>query len=93
MSTNNGSAGVIGLGIMGGTFAGHLAAAGFQTLGYDPVAACREALRARGGESRESSRAVAGEADVVITSLASVKALEEALFGRDGVVAAGRRGL
>ena len=93
MSTDNGSAGVIGLGIMGGTFVGHLAAAGFRTLGYDPIAASREALRAHGGESRESSRAVAGEADVLITSLPSVKALDEALFGADGVVAAGRRGL
>lgn len=88
-----GKAGVIGLGIMGGTFAGHLAGAGVRTLGFDPIVARREALEANGGRSCGSSREVAAEAGVVITSLASVKALEEALFGEDGVMAAGRRGL
>ena len=86
-------AGVIGLGIMGGTFAGHLAAAGIQTFGYDPIQANGDALSAHGGHRRESSRAVAAEADVVITSLPSTQALETALFGEAGVVASGRRGL
>jgi len=81
------------LGIMGGAFAVHLAAAGARTLGYDPMAARREVLEAHGGEGRDSTREVAGEADLVITSLPSVKALDEALFGEEGVVAAGRRGL
>src|SRR5579863_1152215 len=85
--------GVIGLGIMGGTFAGHLAAAGVRTLGYDLLPATRDTLNAQGGHSRPSARAVAAEADVVITSLPSTKALEEALFGAEGLVAAGRRGL
>ncbi|HTR39283.1 MAG TPA: NAD(P)-dependent oxidoreductase [Bryobacteraceae bacterium] len=98
MSTNDVNArtpevGVIGLGIMGGTFARHLAGAGLRTLGYDPIAAQMEAFQAGGGEGCASSRAVAAEADVVITSLPSVKALEEALCGKEGVVAAGRRGL
>ena len=98
MSTNDVNAkaqkvGVIGLGIMGGTFAGHLAAAGVRTLGYDPVAANREALQAQGGGGGESARAVAAGADVLISSLPSVKALDEALFGAEGVASAGRRGL
>lgn len=85
--------GVVGLGIMGGTFAGHLAAAGVRTLGYDPIAVNRELLGAHGGEGCESARAVAAEADVVITSLPSVKALDAALFGEEGIAAAGRRGI
>ena len=29
--------GVVGLGVMGGAFAGHLLDAGFEVAGYDPV--------------------------------------------------------
>jgi putative dehydrogenase len=86
-------AGVIGLGIMGGAFAGHLAAAGVRTSGYDLLSANVEALAAHGGLSCSSARAVAEEADIVITSLPSSPALESALFGEEGLVAAGRSGL
>ena len=84
-------AGVIGLGIMGGEFAGHLAAAG-RTLGFDVLEGKRNALTARGGEACSSAAAVAAEADIILTSLPSVKALEAALFGDQGVSASGRRG-
>jgi L-threonate 2-dehydrogenase len=98
MSTNEQRAqsnqvGVIGLGIMGGAFARHLAAAGFHTSGYDLLSANVDALSAQGGQGCSSARAVATEADVVITSLPHPAALEHALFGDDGVVAAGRSGL
>jgi putative dehydrogenase len=86
-------AGVIGLGIMGGAFAKHLAAADVRTSVYDLLAANVEASSAHGGHACKSSRAVAAEADIVITSLPHSTALEEALFGSDGVVAAGRTGL
>ncbi len=85
--------GVIGLGIMGGAFAGHLAAAGLRTFGYDPLQPKRDALDTAGGESRPSARAVAGEAHIVITSLPHAPALEEALFGDGGIVAARREDL
>lgn len=86
-------AGVIGLGIMGGAFAKHLVAADVRTSGYDLLAANVEASSAHGGHACKSSRAVAEEADIVITSLPHSTALEDALFGSDGVVAAGRTGL
>jgi L-threonate 2-dehydrogenase len=86
-------AGVIGLGIMGGAFAKHLAAADVRTSVYDLLAANVEASSAYGGHACKSSRAVAAEADIVITSLPYSTALEDALFGSDGVVAAGRTGL
>jgi putative dehydrogenase len=86
-------AGVIGLGIMGGTFAKHLAAAGVRTLGYDLLDANLQVLTSNGGHPQPSARAAASEADVVITSLPHARALDEALFGSEGVVAAGRRGL
>jgi L-threonate 2-dehydrogenase len=98
MSANEGSAqsiraGVIGLGIMGGAFARHLAAADVRTSGYDLLAPNLEALSACGGNACSSARAVAAEADIVITSLPHSAALESALFGSEGVLAAGRSGL
>jgi putative dehydrogenase len=86
-------AGVIGLGIMGGAFVKHLVAAGVRTSGYDLLAANVEAFSAPGGLGCKSARAVAEEADIVITSLPHPAALADALFGSDGVVAAGRTGL
>jgi putative dehydrogenase len=86
-------AGVIGLGIMGGAFAKHLAAAGVHTSGYDLLTANVDALGARGGHGCSSARELAKEADIVITSLPHSAALEDALFGNRGVVAAGRAGL
>ena len=91
--SNRDTVGVVGLGIMGGAFAQHLATAGVRTLGYDLVQTHMDALTAQGGESCPSARGVAAEADLVITSLPHSEALEDVLFGRDGIVAAGRPGI
>lgn len=92
-SAQSARAGVIGLGIMGGAFAKHLAAAGVRTSGYDLLPACLDALSAHGGHACSSARQVATEADIVITSLPHAAALENALFGAEGLVAAARTGL
>jgi putative dehydrogenase len=84
------NAAIVGLGIMGGVFAGHLIAAGVRTLGYDVLPDRVDAFAAEGGRGQPSARAVATEADLVITSLPSVKALEDALFGKDGLIHAAR---
>jgi putative dehydrogenase len=86
-------AGVIGLGIMGGAFAEHLAAAGIRTLGYDLLPANIDTLNAVGGHGCVNARAMGDEADIVITSLPSASALEEALFGEQGLTSAARPGL
>jgi 3-hydroxyisobutyrate dehydrogenase-like beta-hydroxyacid dehydrogenase len=86
-------AGVIGLGIMGGAFARHFAAAGVDTSGYDTLPASLKTVSAHGCRVCGSAREVAAAADLVITSLPSAAALEDALFGENGVVAAGRSGL
>ena len=86
-------AGVIGLGIMGGAFARHLAAGGVRTSGHDLFAANLDAFSAQGGHACSSARAVAAMADIVITSLPHSAALENVLFGEEGLVAAGRTGL
>src|SRR5271154_3423105 len=98
MSTNEGSAqspraGVIGLGIMGGAFARHLAAAGVHTSGFDLLPLHVDALSAQGGHACSSAREVAAQADIVITSLPHSAALDDALFGDRGVADSGRAGL
>jgi 3-hydroxyisobutyrate dehydrogenase-like beta-hydroxyacid dehydrogenase len=80
-------AGVLGLGIMGGEFAAHIAAAGVRTLGFDVLPEKRDALKARGGVPCASAAAVADEADIILTSLPSVAAMEAALFGERGITA------
>ena len=95
MSTNEGSAqsiraGVIGLGIMGGAFGKHLAAAGVRTSVYDLLPANLAAFSAYGGQACSSARQVATQAEIVITSLPHSAALENALFGAEGLVSAGR---
>ncbi len=69
--------GVIGLGIMGGMMAEALCAAGYKVVGYDPVAAARARLKKAGGRALASATAVAATADIVITSLAKAKVLED----------------
>ncbi len=98
MGTSEGSArpiraGVIGLGIMGGAFAKHLAGAGIRTSGYDLLSTNLDTFSAHGGHACSSARAVAEEADIVITSLPSSAALEDAMFGDAGAASAGRTGL
>ncbi len=91
--TKKQTVGIVGLGIMGGAFARHLLEAKLQVIGYDVLDAKRAALRRMGGLPAASPADVARAARVVITSLPSVKAFEEALLGGDGIAAGARRGL
>jgi L-threonate 2-dehydrogenase len=68
---------MIGLGLMGSAMAASLLKAGHPVLGYDVVAARRATHRRVGGRVATSAGAVAAEADVIVTSLPSVAALEE----------------
>lgn len=84
--------GQIGLGIMGGAFAKHLLAAGFDVVGFDIDRSRRAELKRRGGRSADSGAEVATQCRTLITSLPSVKACAAAFFGADGLVAGARRG-
>jgi 3-hydroxyisobutyrate dehydrogenase-like beta-hydroxyacid dehydrogenase len=68
--------GVIGLGIMGGAMAEVLCNAGYAVCGYDPQPAARRRLKSAGGRPLASAAAVARDADLLIVSLATVRALE-----------------
>lgn len=81
MNKNKGleTVGVVGLGIMGGMMAEALRAAGYEVVGYDPLAGARARLKRAGGRPLASTTAVAEAADVLITSLAKASALEDAV--------------
>jgi 3-hydroxyisobutyrate dehydrogenase-like beta-hydroxyacid dehydrogenase len=66
---------VIGLGIMGGAIAGHLAAAGWRVLGFDISAEAREAAAAQGVEAAETLAPLLAEAPVLLSSLPHARAL------------------
>ena len=68
--------GVIGLGIMGGAMAEALLAAGYKVCGFDLNANACKRLKRAGGKVLASAAAVAGNADIVIFSLATVRALD-----------------
>ena len=77
--------GVIGLGIMGSAYAGHLVDGGFAPGGFDVDAGALQRFAARGGRSAANPRAIAGTCDVVITALPSVAAIDAVFFGDDGL--------
>ncbi len=89
----NETIGVIGLGIMGSAISANLLKAGFPVIGYDVVPERVQALAKRNGTGAGSCKEVAEKAEIVLTSLPSVAALEEVVGGEDGLVAAGREGL
>ena len=84
--------GQVGLGIMGGAFAQHLLAAKFGVIGFDPDKKARAAHASRGGDCAASGAEVARQCNVIITSLPSIKAMEGAFFGKDGIAAGAKKG-
>ena len=72
---NNGTIGIIGLGIMGGAFAKNLARAGWRVVGYDISAARRREAQRAGVEIARDAAAVAAAAPTILTSLPKPQAL------------------
>ena len=72
---SNKTVGVIGLGIMGGSFSRNLVAAGWRVVGFDIDAAKRRELAKAGVEIAGSAKAVAAAAPIIITSLPKPEAL------------------
>jgi 3-hydroxyisobutyrate dehydrogenase-like beta-hydroxyacid dehydrogenase len=84
--------GMLGLGIMGSAMSPNLLAAGFKVVGFDVSSDRMAAFAAAGGTLAASPRAVAEAADIIISLLPSVKALEAVVTGADGILAAKRSG-
>jgi putative dehydrogenase len=70
-----GVVGIIGLGIMGGSFARNLVDAGWHVVGYDIAPERRRAMARAGIEIAADAAEVARKAKTIITSLPSPKAL------------------
>lgn len=82
--------GIVGLGVMGSAMARHLLAAGVEVSGYDIDAEKVEEFSREGGRATVSTKEVAEGSEIVLFSLPSVAALEQAT---EEVAASGRRGL
>jgi 2-hydroxy-3-oxopropionate reductase len=76
--------GFIGLGIMGRPMAGHLCGAGHELYVFDHKPA-PPALIGQGARQCQSSRAVAEQAEIIITMVPDTPHVAAALFGTDGV--------
>jgi len=84
--------GFIGLGLMGAPMAANLARAGFPLTVWNRTPAKSEPLRKLGAGVVGSAAEVAAASDVVITMVSDDAALEDLLFGDQGVAAALRPG-
>lgn len=85
--------GVIGLGNMGGALAASLLRAGVPTWGFDVDDRRLGRFEADGGRRASSPTDVAASCDTVVTSLPSVRALDEVVTGDDGLATGPRRDL
>ena len=80
--------GFIGLGVMGGHMARHIAAAGYPLTVFDLNPAAAEGVKAAGGDVSiaSSPRAVAEASDIVVTMLPSGKEVRETALGQGGLI-------
>jgi len=85
--------GIIGLGIMGGSFARNLLNADFEVYGFDILNTNIQELVNLGGKEGSSPRDIANQSDVVITSLPSITAFHQVMTGKDGLKDAKKDGL
>jgi 2-hydroxy-3-oxopropionate reductase len=84
--------GLIGLGLMGRPIGLNLLKAGYPLTVWNRTASRMEPLVAAGARRAVSPRAVAEAADVLFTIVSDPPALEEVLWGKDGVMGGLRRG-
>src|SRR5690348_4428878 len=68
---------IIGVGIMGSAIARNLIAAGFTIAGFDVAKSACDTLSAAGGTVARSAADAADGAEIVLTSLPSIAALDE----------------
>jgi len=72
---SKGMVGVVGLGIMGGSFARNLVASGFRVIGFDIDARARRAAARAGVELAPDVATLAKKVPVIVTSLPAPQAL------------------
>ena len=82
--------GVIGLGLMGHAIAKRLSETGHAVSGTDIVAEKVAAAVTLGVQACGSPAEVARTSDIVLVSVTTTAAVEEAVLGKDGIASAGR---
>jgi putative dehydrogenase len=87
------SVGVIGLCFMGSAIASHIVAAGFPLIGFDIARERVGMIVAKGGGAAPSAREVAKRTQLVLTSLPSLAAFEDVIWGKKGILPSKRDGL
>ena len=87
------SVGVVGLGFMGSAISASIVKEGFHLTGFDIAAERMALLVDRGGAAASSAREVAEKADMVLTSLPSLAAFEDVIWGAKGILSSRRKGL
>jgi 2-hydroxy-3-oxopropionate reductase len=84
--------GFIGLGVMGNPMAKNLIKAGYELTVYDVDRDKVEDVVEAGARAEVSSKAVAGESDIVITMLPNSPEVKDVVLGPDGVLEGARPG-
>ncbi|MHA6482702.1 NAD(P)-dependent oxidoreductase [Paenibacillus sp. strain BS8-2] len=84
--------GFIGIGVMGTSMAGHLAAAGYQLHVYSRTKSKAEGLLEKGAQWYDSPASLAASCDAVITMVGFPQDVENIYFGEDGLLAHARSG-
>ncbi|MFC1491960.1 NAD(P)-dependent oxidoreductase [Nitrospinota bacterium] len=84
--------GVVGLGIMGGAFAGHLLDAGFEVAGFDPIDEMYEKFEGMPLRRASSPAEAAQGAQLMMTSLPNYGVVEEASAGPGGIFEGAEKG-
>lgn len=86
MRVNMKKVGFIGLGNMGLPMSTGLINAGYHVVGYDLNEEAARSFKKAGGEIAASIAQVAEKSELILTSLPSVKAVEEVFLGEEGLV-------
>ncbi len=93
MSLQRERIGFIGLGIMGKQMASNLIRNGYEMVVFNRSKKSVEELSALGAKAVASPKEVAMNSDVLIDVVTDAPDVEEILFGKDGVINGGRKGL
>jgi 3-hydroxyisobutyrate dehydrogenase-like beta-hydroxyacid dehydrogenase len=91
--TNGMTVGVIGLGFMGTAISANIVKGGFGVWGYDVLKERVDILVDNGGQAAVSCREVAQKADVLLMFLPSLSAFQDVVWGAEGILSSGRKGL
>ena len=86
------SIGFVGLGLMGSAFTRRLVERGYSVVGFDAIADKVAAAGGHGVLAASSAADVTRRAEIVLMCVTSTHAVEEAVFGPEGIAAGGSAG-